>query len=139
MAEKYFSPPHIYSFCWPLTTGNDPDRPSWVRLNRLRTGLDCSAQQCTNGVGALGELQVRSRRANCRSHTSFLSSIPPSRKNTRFGSSRRWHRKLTSKNSAQHLMIQNRPKRKRIINNFLWTVVLRKLIICCFSKWLLDL
>jgi len=22
MAEKYFSPPHIYSFFWPLTTGD---------------------------------------------------------------------------------------------------------------------
>jgi len=24
MTEKYFSPPHIYSIFWPLTTGNDP-------------------------------------------------------------------------------------------------------------------
>jgi len=24
MAEKYFSPPHIYSISWPLTTENDP-------------------------------------------------------------------------------------------------------------------
>jgi len=24
MAEKYFSPPHIYSISWPFTTGNDP-------------------------------------------------------------------------------------------------------------------
>jgi len=23
MAEKYFSPPHIYSISWPFTTGND--------------------------------------------------------------------------------------------------------------------
>jgi len=24
MAEKYFSPSHIYSISWPLTTWNDP-------------------------------------------------------------------------------------------------------------------
>jgi len=41
------------------------------------------------GLGALDELQLRSRGANGRSHTSFLSPTPPSKRDTRFGSSRR--------------------------------------------------
>jgi len=56
-----------------------------IRLNRLRTGVDCFAQQCTNGLGALGKLQMRSKGANGRSHTSFLSSVPPSKWDTWFG------------------------------------------------------
>jgi len=43
------------------------------------------------GLGALGELQLRSRGANGRSHTSFLSPIPPSKRGTKFGGSRRWN------------------------------------------------
>jgi len=31
--------------------------------------------------------------------------IPPSKRGTRFGGSRRWHCGLASKNSTQHLMI----------------------------------
>jgi len=42
------------------------------------------------GLGALGELQMRSRRTNGRSHTSLLSPVPPSKWDTWFGGSRWW-------------------------------------------------
>jgi len=54
------------------------------------------------GLGALGELQMRSR-ANGRSHTSFLSPVPPSKWDTWLGGSRWWHCGLASNNSTQHL------------------------------------
>jgi len=43
------------------------------------------------GLGALGELQLRSRGTNSRSHTSFLFPISQSLRDTRFGGSLRWH------------------------------------------------
>jgi len=57
------------------------------------------------GLGALGELQLRSRGANGRSHISFLSPIPTSKRDTSFGGSRRCHCGLAPKNSTQHRMI----------------------------------
>jgi len=49
MAEKYFSPPHIYSFSWPPPPRMTLHRPSWVRLNRLRTGVGLFRSTSTNG------------------------------------------------------------------------------------------
>jgi len=43
-------------------------------------------------LGALGKLQLRSKRASGRLHTGFLSPILPSKRDTRLGGSRRWHR-----------------------------------------------
>jgi len=58
--------------------------PKPSRLNRLRTRLDCAAQQW------LGKLQMRSRSENNRSRNySFLSRLPPSIWDT-FGGSRWW-------------------------------------------------
>jgi len=62
------------------------------------------------GLGALGELQMRSGGANGRSHTRFLPPVPPSKWDTWFGGSWWWHCGLASNNSTQHLTIQNRPK-----------------------------
>jgi len=42
------------------------------------------------GLGALGELQMRSRRANNRSHTSFLSPVPPFKWDTWLDGSQWW-------------------------------------------------
>jgi len=67
-------------------------RPSWVRLNHLHTGVWCWTVPLNNiqmGLGdALGKLQMRSRGANGRSHTSFLSLVPPSKWDTWFGGPR---------------------------------------------------
>jgi len=38
-----------------------------------------------------GELQMRSRGANGRTHTSFLSPVPPYKWDPWFGGSRCWH------------------------------------------------
>jgi len=43
------------------------------------------------GLGALGELQLRSRGANGWPHTRFLSFVPPSKWDTQLGGSRWWH------------------------------------------------
>jgi len=58
------------------------------------------------GLGALGELQMRCRGANGRSHTSFLSPVPPSKWGTWFGGSRWWLCGLASNNRTLHLMNQ---------------------------------
>jgi len=57
MAEKYFSPSHIYSISWPLTTGNDPimsflgqtKPPTYFRLTMHQWGLVLSAN-CRYGA-----------------------------------------------------------------------------------------
>jgi len=54
------------------------------------------------GLDVLGELQMRSRGTNCRSHTSFLSHVPPSKWDTWFGGSRWWHCGLAQKNCTEH-------------------------------------
>jgi len=56
------------------------------------------------GLGAMGELQMRSRRANSRSHTSFLSPVPPSKWGTWSGGSRWWHCGLAQKDYTEHVM-----------------------------------
>jgi len=63
-------------------------------------------------LGALGKLQLRSRGANGRPHTRFLSPVPSSKWDTWFGGSRWWHCELAWNNSTQHLMIQHRPKQE---------------------------
>jgi len=52
----------------------------------------------------------------------IISSCPtPSfKRDTKFGGSRRWRCGLASKNSNQHLMIQNQPKRRRKRKLTLW-------------------
>jgi len=122
MAEGYLSLPIVCSFSWILATGGDP---AWTFLGRTEqptcwrwTVLLGSAQL---GLGALGELQLRSRRANGRPHTSFLSPVPSSGGgggggggNIESGGYRRWHYRLASNYSTQHLMTQNRPIRRRV-------------------------
>jgi len=80
MAKKYFSPPHIYFISWPLTTGKNPTQTFLGQTKPptyWRWTIPLSNAQM--GLGALGKLQMRSRGANGRSHTSFLSPVPPSK------------------------------------------------------------
>jgi len=66
------------------------------------------------GLGALGELYMRSRGPNGRLHSSFLSPVPPSKWDTCFGSSRWWHCGLASKNCTEHLMTRSAQTKKKI-------------------------
>jgi len=76
--------------------------------------LNCSAQQCTNGAWCpLGELQMRSRGANGQVHTSFLSSVLPSKWDTWFDGSRWWHCGLAQKNCTEHLMTRSAQTKKK--------------------------
>jgi len=109
MAKQYLSPTLIYSFCWPFF-----HHCEWPDLDHL--GLEQTAyvpQQCKDGVWYIRELQLRRRVTNIRSHSSLLFPIPHSTRDSKFGGSRRWHCWVASKNSIQHLMKQNRPKRRR--------------------------
>jgi len=71
--------------------------------------LDCSAQNAQTGLGALAEMQ--SRGANGQSHTSLLSSVPPSKWDTWFGCSRWWHCGLDKKH-AKNLMTRSAQTKK---------------------------
>jgi len=64
------------------------------------------------GLGVLGELQMRSRRANGRSHSILLSPVPPSKWVTWFGGSRWWHCGLAQKIYTE-LVMTRRLKRRR--------------------------
>jgi len=71
--------------------------------SKLGPAISYTALQTVREFGAFGELQMRSRGANSRSHTSFLSLVPPSKWDTWFGGSRSWHCWLASKNRTLHL------------------------------------
>jgi len=67
-------------------------RPSWVKT--IPPTYWCWTVPLNNAqmwLGALGELQMQSRGANGRSHTNFMSPVPPSKWETWFGGSRWWH------------------------------------------------
>jgi len=108
MAEKYFSSSRIYSISWPLTPRNDPTETFLDQIKPpmyWRWTVPLNYEQIR--LGALSKLQMRNIEANGRPRTSFLSPMPPSNRDTRFGGSRRWHCALVSVNSTQHLMTQN--------------------------------
>jgi len=68
-----------------------------------------------HGLGVLGQLQIRCRGANGRSHTSLLSPVLSSNGwNTWFGGSRWWHCGLAQKNCSQHLMRRSAQTKKKL-------------------------
>jgi len=64
----------------PLTTGNNPTYSSWVRLNRLRTGVGLF-RSTMHKWGLVSSANCRCG-ANNRSYTIFLSPVPPSKRDT---------------------------------------------------------
>jgi len=113
----------------PSPPGMTLHRPSWDRLNRLRTGVGTvPLNNAQTGLGALGELQMRSRGANGRSHTvpchykSFLSPVLSSKWDTWFDGSRWWHCGLASNNCTQHLTKSAQTKKNMSVKK-----------ICCIS------
>jgi len=72
MAEKYFSPPYIYPSPGPSSTRTILLRPSWNRLNHLRTGQwHCKG---ASGARALGA-GLRGGAAHFYSHLKRVLSI----------------------------------------------------------------
>jgi len=60
---------------------------------------------------------MRSRGANGRSHTNFLSPVlvPPSKWDTWFGGSRWWHCGLAQKNCTEYLMTRSAQTKKKTV------------------------
>jgi len=64
----------------PSPPGMTLPRPSWIRLNRLHTGVEL-LRSTMHKWGLVPTLNCRCS-ANGRSHTSLLSSVPPSKWDT---------------------------------------------------------
>jgi len=96
------------TFPGPSPTGMTLPRPSWVRLNHLRTCVGTvPLNNAQMGLGTIGELQMGSKGTNGRSHTNLLSPVPPSKRDTWFGGSRWWHYGLALKNRTENLMTRS--------------------------------
>jgi len=149
-AEKFLSPPYVYSISWlsryldqetakwPFQSSSQAatcyyqsnhslvpfwvPRLLWVRLNRLLTGVGLFHSTMHKwGLVPLGELQMWSREANVRSHTSFLFPVPPSKWDTWFGSPR-WDTVNWLETTALNIWWQNQP-RQRIRFEVAWSEV----------------
>jgi len=90
-----------------------------MQLAKLKSlfSLQQSCYQCCK----ISELQMQSRGANGRSHTSFLTPVPPFKWDTWFGGSRWWHCGLAQKKCTEHLKTRSAQTKKKNAVKW-WTV-----------------